>query len=131
MEIGGLQKLTLIDYPGRLAATVFLIGCDFRCPWCYSSELILPKKIKKQPKISQKELFKFLKERKKYPKILFLFVGRFDREKGILEMLDVFKNIKEENWGLIMAGDGPLFSEIKDFSKKYILADRIWLPGFK
>jgi len=65
MEIGGLQKLTLIDYPGRLAATVFLIGCDFRCPWCYSSELILPKKIKKQPKISQKELFKFLKERKK------------------------------------------------------------------
>jgi len=65
MEIGGLQKLTLIDYPGRLAATVFLIGCDFRCPWCYSSELILPKKIKKQPKISQKEFFKFLKERKK------------------------------------------------------------------
>jgi len=61
MEIGGLQKLTLIDYPGRLAATVFLIGCDFRCPWCYSSELILPKKIKKQPKISQKELFKYLK----------------------------------------------------------------------
>ena len=65
MQIGGLQKLTLIDFPGRLAATVFLIGCDFRCPWCYSSELILPKKIKKQPKISQKELFKFLKERKK------------------------------------------------------------------
>ena len=64
MEIGGLQKLTLIDYPGRLAATVFLCGCNFRCPWCYSSELVLPKKIKNQPKISEKEFFDFLNERK-------------------------------------------------------------------
>lgn len=63
MIIGGLQKLTLIDYPGKLAATVFFTGCNFRCPWCYSSELVLPEKIKEQPKISQKELFSFLKER--------------------------------------------------------------------
>ena len=64
MIIGGLQKLTLIDYPGRLAATVFFAGCNFRCPWCYSSELVLPKKIKKQAKISEKELFEFLEDRK-------------------------------------------------------------------
>jgi len=64
MQIGGLQKLTLIDYPGRLAATVFLCGCNFHCPWCYSSELVLPKKIKNQPKISEKEFFDFLNERK-------------------------------------------------------------------
>lgn len=64
MTIGGLQKLTLIDYPGRIAATVFLSGCNFRCPWCYSSELVLPEKIKKQPKVSEKELFSFLRERR-------------------------------------------------------------------
>ncbi len=64
IEIGGLQKTTLIDYPGRLAATVFLIGCNFRCPFCYSSELVLPEKIKKQPRIPQKDFFAFLKERK-------------------------------------------------------------------
>lgn len=64
MEIGGLQKLTLIDYPGKIAATVFLIGCNFRCQYCYSSELVLPEKIKRQPKIPQKEFFDFLKERK-------------------------------------------------------------------
>jgi len=63
MVIGGLQKLTLIDYPGKLAATVFFAGCNFRCPWCYSRELVLPQEIKKQPKISEKELFSFLKER--------------------------------------------------------------------
>lgn len=64
MEIGGLQKLTLIDYPGKIACTVFLIGCNFRCPWCYSAELVSPEKIKKQPKIPEKEFFEFLKERK-------------------------------------------------------------------
>jgi len=64
MEIGGLQKLTLIDYPGRLAATVFIIGCDFRCPFCYSPELVLPEKIKNQPRILEKDFFDFLKERK-------------------------------------------------------------------
>ncbi len=64
MQIGGLQKLTLIDYPGKIACTVFLIGCNFRCPFCYSAELVLPEKIKKQPKISEKEFFEFLKERK-------------------------------------------------------------------
>jgi len=64
VEIGGLKKVTLIDYPGRIAATVFLCGCNFRCPWCYSSELVLPEKIKKQPRISEKDFFNFLKERK-------------------------------------------------------------------
>jgi len=64
MIIGGLQKLTLIDFPGRIAATVFLTGCNFRCPWCYSSELVLPEKIKNQAKISEQEFFNFLKERK-------------------------------------------------------------------
>lgn len=40
MEIHGLQKLTLLDYPGRVACTVFLGGCDFRCPFCHNWELV-------------------------------------------------------------------------------------------
>ena len=64
MEIGGLQKLTLIDWPGKLACTVFLTGCNFLCPWCYSRELVLPEEIKKQLKIPQKDFFNFLKKRK-------------------------------------------------------------------
>ncbi len=63
IEIGGLEKSTLIDYPGRIAATVFLMGCNFRCPFCYSSELVLPEKILKQPRIPEKVFFDFLKER--------------------------------------------------------------------
>lgn len=64
MLIGGLEKLTLIDYPGKVAATVFTLGCNFRCGWCHNPELVDPEKIKKQPKISEKEFFGFLKSRK-------------------------------------------------------------------
>ncbi|MDI6602815.1 MAG: anaerobic ribonucleoside-triphosphate reductase activating protein [Patescibacteria group bacterium] len=64
MILGGLQKTTLIDFPGKIAATVFISGCSFRCPWCYSPELVLPERIKSHPQISEKEFFNFLKERK-------------------------------------------------------------------
>lgn len=40
MNIAGLQKMTLLDYPGKVACTVFLPGCNFRCPFCHNSELL-------------------------------------------------------------------------------------------
>ena len=40
MKIHGLQKMTLLDYPGKVACTVFLGGCDLRCPFCHNAELI-------------------------------------------------------------------------------------------
>lgn len=42
MRIGGVQKTTLVDYPGKVAATVFTQGCNFRCPYCHNPELVLP-----------------------------------------------------------------------------------------
>ncbi|MBR1560559.1 MAG: anaerobic ribonucleoside-triphosphate reductase activating protein [Clostridia bacterium] len=39
MKIYGLQKMTLLDFPGRVACTVFLGGCDFRCPFCHNYDL--------------------------------------------------------------------------------------------
>jgi len=64
MEIGGLQKTTLIDFPGRIACTVFLLNCNFRCPFCYSPELVLQDRIKLQPRISEKDFFSFLEGKK-------------------------------------------------------------------
>lgn len=40
MKISGLQKMTLLDYPGKIACTVFLGGCNFRCPYCHNSEIL-------------------------------------------------------------------------------------------
>jgi pyruvate formate lyase activating enzyme len=41
MRIGGLEKFSLIDYPGELSAVIFTIGCTFRCPFCYNPMLVL------------------------------------------------------------------------------------------
>jgi len=45
MHIAGLQKLTLLDYPGRVACTVFTPGCNFRCPFCHNAPLVLPERL--------------------------------------------------------------------------------------
>ena len=47
MLISGLQKLTLLDYPGRVACTVFTGGCNFRCPFCHNAPLVLPDRLKR------------------------------------------------------------------------------------
>lgn len=64
MKISGLGRMSLIDYPGKITATVFVAGCGFRCGWCHNSELVLPEKIKNQPEIKEKDLFNFLDSRK-------------------------------------------------------------------
>jgi pyruvate formate lyase activating enzyme len=40
MEFGGLEKFTLIDYPGKVACMVYTVGCNFRCPYCHNPELV-------------------------------------------------------------------------------------------
>lgn len=64
MVIAGFQKLTLIDYPGKLATTVFTVGCSFRCPFCHNPELVLASRNSQPVSKQEKEFFKFLKSRK-------------------------------------------------------------------
>ena len=59
--ICGLQKMTLLDYPDKIACTVFLGGCNFRCPFCHNSELFMGKPEKL---MEDEEFFAFLKTRK-------------------------------------------------------------------
>ena len=58
--IAGLQKMTLLDYPGKVACTIFLQGCNFRCPFCHNSDL-LGKEVPEP--IIEETLFAFLKKR--------------------------------------------------------------------
>lgn len=58
MRIGGLQKLTLLDFPGHVACTVFLQGCNFRCPFCHNTPLLLGTE-----EIQASEILDFLKKR--------------------------------------------------------------------
>lgn len=63
MKIYGFQKLTLLDYPGELACTIFTGGCNFRCPYCHNEPFILPAPT--LPPLDETQLFLELKNRKK------------------------------------------------------------------
>ena len=62
MNICGFNKTTRLDYPGRVACTIFLGGCNFRCPFCQNSALVVEPD--SQPSYSQDEILSFLKKRK-------------------------------------------------------------------
>ena len=61
MKIHGLQKMTLLDFPGHVACTVFTGGCDFRCPFCHNFELVDGSA---PPVMEDEELIAFLEKRK-------------------------------------------------------------------
>ncbi|MBQ7203401.1 MAG: anaerobic ribonucleoside-triphosphate reductase activating protein [Eubacterium sp.] len=61
MKLYGIQKMTLLDFPGVVSCTLFLGGCDFRCPFCHNFELIDGTA---QPVMDEDELIEFLKGRK-------------------------------------------------------------------
>ena len=61
MKICGLQKMTLLDFPERVACTVFLGGCNFRCPYCHNYDLVTGKQL---PVVEEGEFFDFLRTRK-------------------------------------------------------------------
>ena len=62
MKICGLNKTTLLDYPGCVSATIFVGGCNFRCPFCHNGDLVLCSN--ELPKYSEEEVFSFLEKRK-------------------------------------------------------------------
>ena len=61
MLISGLQKLTLLDYPGTVACTVFTGGCNFRCPFCHNAALVLPELMDRENQ--EEKVLSFLKKR--------------------------------------------------------------------
>jgi len=62
MTFAGIQKLTLLDYPGKTACTVFTNGCNLRCPFCHNARLVLPEKYSSSL-LPEEEIRTFLKKR--------------------------------------------------------------------
>ena len=60
MKFGGLQKLTLLDYPNKMACTVFTVGCNFRCPFCHNNSLVC----NSVDLLSENQILAFLAKRK-------------------------------------------------------------------
>lgn len=62
MNIGGLQRVSLIDYPGKIGAIIFTQGCNFRCPYCHNPELVDPDQY--GPIIPEEDALSFLDKRR-------------------------------------------------------------------
>lgn len=61
MKIGGIQKVSLVDYPGKVAAAIFTIGCNMRCGYCHNPELVLPEQY--ADAIPEQQILNFLASR--------------------------------------------------------------------
>ena len=87
MHIHGLQKLAMVDYPGKLAATVFTGGCDLRCPFCHNALLVT--RLAETPEIPEEEVLDFLASRK-----------------GLLDAADFLRKVRELGFAVKLDTNG-------------------------
>ena len=85
MRICGLQKLAMVDYPGKVAATVFTGGCNLRCPFCHNALLVT--RLDESPELSQDEVLTFLDSRRKLLDGMVLSGGEPLMQPGTAEFL--------------------------------------------
>lgn len=91
MLIGGIQKFSLIDYPGKISAIIFTQGCNFRCPYCHNPELVEPALF--QRAMSSKKIFSFLEKRKGEIDAVVVTGGEPTLQKDLLNFIRKIKNM--------------------------------------
>ena len=92
MKIGGLQPVTLLDYPQKMAAIVFTYGCNMRCPFCYNPQLVLPG-LAAEKLYDEDQVIDFLTRRKKYLDGLVVTGGEPTLQKDLARFLAKMKKI--------------------------------------
>ena len=101
LKLSGLQKLTLLDFPGTMACTVFTCGCNFRCPFCHNAPLVLPDSSGET--LEESELIDFLKKRSGIIDGV-VFTGGEPLLHS--DILDLFKRIKELGYKIKLDTNG-------------------------
>ncbi|PKL72145.1 anaerobic ribonucleoside-triphosphate reductase activating protein [Candidatus Kuenenbacteria bacterium HGW-Kuenenbacteria-1] len=91
MLIGGLQKVSLIDYPDKICAIIFTKGCNFKCGFCHNSGLVLFDK--QQSTIKEEKIFEFLEKRKKRLDGICITGGEPTLQKDLPEFLNKIKKM--------------------------------------
>lgn len=116
MLILGLNKTTLLDYPGRVAATVFVGGCNFRCPFCHNGQLVLKPSL--QETYSEEEVFSFLKKRKGILKGVCITGGEPTLQADLPEFI---AKIKELGYAVKLDTNGYLPNVLKGLLENKLL----------
>lgn len=116
MQIHGLNKTTLLDYPGHVAATVFTGGCNFRCPFCHNKELVLNPA--GQPLIAKQEVLDFLKKRKGIISGVCITGGEPTLQP---DLKDFLHEIKETGLRVKLDTNGYRFETLKELAEAGLL----------
>jgi len=113
MFIGGLEKMTLVDFPNKVACIVFLVNCNFKCPYCYNKELTSYKFFKKSKRelITEEEFFSFLNKNKKMLDGVVITGGEPTCSPGLIKFM---KKIKEEGFAIKFDTNGSNPSMLKE-----------------
>ena len=90
MNIVGLQKTTLVDYPGKVATTLFTLGCNMRCPYCHNKQIAFDFATSEPIKIDK--IYSFLEERKNFIDGVVISGGEPTLQK---DLIDFIKSLKE------------------------------------
>ncbi|PKO05658.1 MAG: anaerobic ribonucleoside-triphosphate reductase activating protein [Chloroflexi bacterium HGW-Chloroflexi-3] len=91
MIIGGLQKFSLIDYPGKTCAIIFTRGCNFRCRYCHNPELVIPEKY--APEIPLSQIYDFLESRRGKLDAVSITGGEPTQHSNLIEVMKIIKNL--------------------------------------
>lgn len=116
MSIHGLNKLTLLDYPGKVAATIFLGSCNFRCPFCHNKDLVLDPS--GQPVLEEEEVLKFLKKRQGILEGVCITGGEPTLYAGLEGLI---RSIKDLGYAIKLDTNGYRPSVLKDLVQKGLL----------
>ena len=119
MTISGMQKLTLLDYPGKVACTIFTAGCDLRCPFCHNASLALPER--ERDAIAEEELLRFLKKRQGILDGVAVTGGEPLLNAGIAPLL---RKIKELGYAVKLDTNGTFPARLREVVEKG-LVDRV------
>jgi pyruvate formate lyase activating enzyme len=92
MRIGGLQKFSLLDYPGELSSIIFTQGCNFKCPYCHNPELVVPE-IFRQPLDTEKVL-RFLYRRRRKITAVVVTGGEPTLQEDLIDFLRLIKAMR-------------------------------------
>ena len=84
---------TLVDYPGIVASTVFIAGCNLRCPFCHNSELVFPELYKNRTELSHKNVLDFIIKRKSFIKGVVFTGGEPLMHKGLSDLSDEIRSL--------------------------------------
>ncbi|MBD3329649.1 anaerobic ribonucleoside-triphosphate reductase activating protein [Candidatus Dojkabacteria bacterium] len=117
MEFFGIQKTTLIDYPGRIAATLFTHGCNFRCPFCHNPELVT-EMFSKDSKITEDDVLNFLKKRIGKLDGIVVTGGEPLLHKGLLKFL---KKVKQLDFLVKVDTNGSIPKRIRALNKAKVV----------